>query len=567
MADWRTESTPWSRGPWSIERRGAELADIAFAGRTVLRSVRAAARDRDWNTPAWDVALLDDAETLRLGLRWGPLAGTLTALVRDAALVIDLDLEASEPFPTNRTGLVALHPPRLAGTALRATHSDGSEEDTWFPAAISPHQPVLDIAALAWEHDGLAVDLAFTGDVFEMEDQRNWTDASFKTYSRPLALPAPYELAAGARVRQSITVTAEAHRPPAPTPDAPRVELIPGGLFPEISLGAATAPSSEADPAPDVAPLGGTVLVEVDLRAPNWPAALDRAAAAGLPLDVRAVVPRSGANLAAFAEFLAPLPIARVAAFDPDTHVTDAPALDALQGALARAGLHPPLVGGSRAHFTELNRNLAAIPDAAEVLAFATTPLFHDTSTEQLLEAVAMQRLAARQAVAESGGRMVLIGPVTLRPRFNNATADAPLMSTRSDLADGYGAEFTGAADPRQSDDPLAAWTIAAAAALAVPGVAGLAWFEEWGPRGIRSAAGDDYPVAAVLETLDEMSAGELLWAERPDEHLWALGSRAGGRVRIAAANLDRRPRSFTVAAGDEEFRLILGPLGWAVID
>nr|BFF25569.1 hypothetical protein GCM10025732_35340 [Glycomyces mayteni] len=348
MADWRTESTPWSRGPWSIERRGAELADIAFAGRTVLRSVRAAARDRDWNTPAWDVALLDDAETLRLGLRWGPLAGTLTALVRDAALVIDLDLEASEPFPTNRTGLVALHPPRLAGTALRATHSDGSEEDTWFPAAISPHQPVLDIAALAWEHDGLAVDLAFTGDVFEMEDQRNWTDASFKTYSRPLALPAPYELAAGARVRQSITVTAEAHRPPAPTPDAPRVELIPGGLFPEISLGAATAPSSEADPAPDVAPLGGTVLVEVDLRAPNWPAALDRAAAAGLPLDVRAVVPRSGANLAAFAEFLAPLPIARVAAFDPDTHVTDAPALDALQGALARAGLHPPLVGGSR---------------------------------------------------------------------------------------------------------------------------------------------------------------------------------------------------------------------------
>jgi len=31
-----------------------------------------------------------------------------------------------------------------------------------------------------------------------MEDQRNWTDASYKTYVRPLALPWPYTLATGA---------------------------------------------------------------------------------------------------------------------------------------------------------------------------------------------------------------------------------------------------------------------------------------------------------------------------------------------------------------------------------
>ena len=35
------------------------------------------------------------------------------------------------------------------------------------------------------------------GDIFEMEDQRNWTDASYKTYVRPLALPWPYTLPAG----------------------------------------------------------------------------------------------------------------------------------------------------------------------------------------------------------------------------------------------------------------------------------------------------------------------------------------------------------------------------------
>ena len=40
-----------------------------------------------------------------------------------------------------------------------------------------------------------------------MEDQRNWTDASYKTYVRPLALPWPYTLAAGAKFEQAITLT------------------------------------------------------------------------------------------------------------------------------------------------------------------------------------------------------------------------------------------------------------------------------------------------------------------------------------------------------------------------
>ena len=35
------------------------------------------------------------------------------------------------------------------------------------------------------------------GDAFEMEDQRNWADASFKTYVRPLSKPRPYVIAKG----------------------------------------------------------------------------------------------------------------------------------------------------------------------------------------------------------------------------------------------------------------------------------------------------------------------------------------------------------------------------------
>ncbi|RUV28039.1 hypothetical protein EOB49_36060, partial [Mesorhizobium sp. M7A.F.Ca.MR.148.00.0.0] len=40
----------------------------------------------------------------------------------------------------------------------------------------------------------------------EMEDQRNWSDASYKTYVRPLALPWPYVLPAGLPLRQTISL-------------------------------------------------------------------------------------------------------------------------------------------------------------------------------------------------------------------------------------------------------------------------------------------------------------------------------------------------------------------------
>ncbi len=63
---------------------------------------------------------------------------------------------------------------------------------------------------------GIAATTAFAGDVFEMEDQRNWTDASYKTYVRPLARPWPYRLAAGETITQSVTVTLVADAQAAP---------------------------------------------------------------------------------------------------------------------------------------------------------------------------------------------------------------------------------------------------------------------------------------------------------------------------------------------------------------
>lgn len=551
---WLTPSRQWRSGPWTLQLRDDELADIAFHGRRVLRSIRAVVRDRDWATAPLIVGVVRETDTgvsfeVHTEALGSSFRGVVRVEARGAQLRVDLELASGAEFWTNRTGLVVLHPPHNAGAALRVTHTDGSVQQTAFPREISPHQPVLDIAALTWLDDRLEVSTVFEGDVFEMEDQRNWTDASYKTYSRPLSLPFPYRVGAGERVVQALTIRASESEEDSSGrgEDDDRIVLRPAGLFPAIGVGAATAP----DPAPAFEPLGAEVLVELDLSTANWSAALARAASSGVPLDVRFIVePEAYAPLTQAAVALRGLDVARVGVFDASgeaRHVSPSAAVATLRRALAAAGVDAPVVGGSRSHFTELNRERGRLPADLDGLALTVTPLFHALGTEQLIESVAMQRLVVRQAVSYAEGIPVHIGPICLRPRYNDVATGALPAPTRADLAEGYGAEFTGLVDERQSAPELAAWTLASAAALAVDGVASLTYFEEWGPRGIRSSTGDPLPAHAALAALAALTGGALLTGDSPDGLVWALGATRDGASTVLVANLDRRTRTLVL--------------------
>ncbi|WP_243061695.1 hypothetical protein [Humibacter sp. RRB41] len=568
---WHEPSRAWSSGDWSLQLRDDEFAEVRFDGGRVLRSIRAVVRDHDWNTSA---LVIDDVESTDAALRLAVhtagfgarLHGTVVIETSEHRLIASLDLVCDADYLTNRVGLVVLHAPQAAGHPLSVLHGDGTSETTAFPEAISPHQPVRDIAELCWSDDGIEADVLFHGDVFEMEDQRNWTDASYKTYSRPLSLPFPYRLAAGQRVLQRVEVNAARVEPHSAQHDDEIIVLTPGGVFPDIALGAATAPSSPAAPPPEPDPIGSAVLVELDLGAPNWRAALDRAAAAELPLDVRIVLESDGGaaapnTLDRAVVALRAHQVARISAFQPSggaRHVSDAAAIGRLRTAMARAGISAPVVGGARSHFTELNREHHRLPADLDGIVFSITPLFHSLRTEQLIESLPVQRRIARQAVAGAGGLPVHIGLITLRPHFNDVATTPPPRPGHDDLTEGYGPELLELSDPRQDARELAAWTIASVAALAVPGVATLAYFEEWGARGIRSASGEDLPVAAAVRRMAQLSGCELLSGDSADGMVWAIGAvtpHGGPAHGIAAdraaivlvANLDDRVRTATV--------------------
>src|SRR3546814_17226350 len=71
-----------------------------------------------------------------------------------------------------------------------------------------------------------------------MEDQRNWSDASYKTYVRPLARSWPYVVPGGNVDRQSVRLSIEGAATATPRADT-AITITPGapvGPMPRIGL-------------------------------------------------------------------------------------------------------------------------------------------------------------------------------------------------------------------------------------------------------------------------------------------------------------------------------------------
>jgi hypothetical protein len=425
---------------------------------------------------------------------------------------------------------------------------DGDRASSVFPALVAPHQPFRMVRAILHEvTPGVEAEARMEGDVFETEDQRNWSDASFKTYSTPLHLPYPVEVPEGARVAQSVTVrlfglTAEPVRAAAATvPGAfpqkrnssePVVVHMPrGGGRPRPTLGLGGAAERALDPA-DAAPLkvAGLDHVRADLRpgSPGWEAGLERAVAntraLGVPLEIALSLPdEPRAALRELAEMSGTLR-PRVACWLL-FHASDSTTGDGLAaaGREALAGVDASALfgGGTDAHFVELNRRRPSCRGLDRVV-FALSPQVHAFDDATLFESFASLRPMADTARSFSRGAAVGISPATLRPRAAFAV-------------DPGGPPF--ADDPRQASALAAAWTLGLVAAAAEAGIASLTLFELSGPRGVTDR-GSAFPVLHALADVLALPGALVLPARsRRPERVQVLALQAGGRLRLFLAN------------------------------
>lgn len=528
-------------GELSATLDGGALRWIRWRGVEVLRSLETTVRDSAWGTVSPELQdLTIEATEGRCAIRYRAsyrtdeidLGATVgIELWSDGRLRVDLEAIANSTFRRNRIGLIALHPMDVAGHEATFRTKSGVVA-TAFPLAIEPDVVTTDLRSLSWDvGHGIRGELVLEGEDWEMEDHRNWTDASFKTYPTPLRLLFPATVEKGSVIRQSVTLHARGGSP-AMVESAPNAIQILGTTGPLPAL-ASELPAGDDEPTPAIveaigllgldfirATIGPDHAVSDAARIARWAEAL------GLPIELEIRL-GNGTDLDAALAAVVPR-VRRAYAFDHTIrrgHDSSQAAVDRVRRALTELGSTAPVGGGTRANFTELNRSR---PPAAglDSITYAVSPQVHAFDEASIVETLQVLSLTVDEARSHVPARPISI-VVSLRPRFNAGADEA--------LADPTGRPVR--ADPRQGSMFAAAWFLGVISTLGHAEVDSIVLAETHGPAGLIVAdlAGPKMtPLASLIARINSQGTASMLNVSGPAD-LAMLGL-AGDQGQILIA-------------------------------
>jgi D-apionolactonase len=572
-------------GPLTAEFEAGNLRHIRYHGREMIRAVSFVVRDKNWGTYAPQIRrlqFLEEPEVFRVSyeatVKEGGEEFRYSAAIEgrsDGSLCFAAKGAAISDFLTNRTGFVVLHPIEgVAGAACTIEHVDGTSEETRFPLLIDPVQPMTALRAIKHQFlPGLQVSCLMEGDTFEMEDQRNWTDASYKTYVRPLALPWPYLIAKGEAIDQKVTLTVSGR--------ASEIESAGSGL--SIAIG---KPSGRAMP-----PLGLgldpknleateqnlSVLREAlpshlvcyyDPRLGHSPADLIRVAAIGRTLGVEVwlefVVPSvdhferdildlgravSGLDYPFAAVMISPAPDLKCTL--PGSPWPPCPPLEDCYRSLRTVLPEARLGGGMASFFTELNRKRPPVA-LLDFVTFTTVAIFHAGDDRSAMEGLESLPYLAKSVQSFIDGKPYHVGPSAIGLRMN-PYGEAPMANPRNIR------QAMNGMDPRQRGLFAAAWSIGFVARFAQGGAAALTLGGTVGEFGIAYAKGDYpqpwfdtaggvYPVFHAIKGLAALRGQPLaeLVISNPRE-VQAIAVERDGQKEVWLANLTERTETIEI--------------------
>jgi hypothetical protein len=571
---------------------------VTAAGVETVRGIYGAVRDPNWATISpllrrYVGRIDDDAFEIHFEAACAREVGGIDVIwegsiegLPDGTVTFTFDGLCRSSFMTPRIGLCMLHPPRLAGQPVEVETLFGTLRAR-FPELITQYMPFSNMVAMRHDlGDAHETVIDLQGDVFETEDQRAFTDASFKTFSRPLEMPRPFKVDAGTLIRQVVSIrhprVSASRRVSAPVPTSSHGPATlrlgePAGTSPAIGT-CLTPVDVPRDAAVEEAVHGlglAHLRVSVDLRDPASDALLDRAGelaiSASAALEVLIVDPGLDARLDEVMARLADLrvPLARLMAVDPDGNTTTAALADRTRAAMRRAGLDVPLVGGSRAYLYQLVSR--GVPSALiDMVSFPTNPQVHAFDRDSIAETVEALGAGVRTASALAGERPVCVAPVSLRPLFNPDVVGPEPPVPPGELPWRY--------DRRQAETFTAAWTLGCVAAFATAGVASLTLHEAAGWGGLVAARQDGLPempaapgtvlpVGLVVASLQALAGQRLRLVSTDAPRLHGLAAvRPDGLTTVLVANLASHVRSVRLADGDgtvvPDSRALLEPDG-----
>ncbi|KAB2667243.1 hypothetical protein F9K91_00380 [Brucella tritici] len=583
------QPTHLKAGLLGLDLSDGNLRTITYDGVEVLRAVSYLVRDRDWGTYNPEIHDLNVEQngsgfivTYQARCE-GPDATQLTINVRIQAesggtLTFDAVANTATGFETNRCGFCILHPiVGVAGAPVSVEHVDGKLNKACLPDLIEPWQPFKDMRAITHEAmPGVTAECRMEGDTFEMEDQRNWSDASYKTYVRPLALPWPYQIEAAKPQHQRVVLNISDTRAVTPnntryaepvsitfgdtsgrmpnigiiiTPEEAKASLAAIDLLQEIGPQdllfhydplAGHKGSTFADFAALAAKHNGRVSLEIAL--PCEKSLIEETTAIASDMKATGFTPDAVIVSPAIDRQSTP----------PGSEWPPCPPLEDVYAAARAAFTNARLGGGMLSYFTELNRK--RIPgELVDFVTHCTNPIVHaadDLSVMQTLEALPF---ITRSARAIYGDKPYRIGPSTIPMRQN------PYGSRTMENPNGKRIAMANR-DPRHNGKFAESFALAYAISVLNAGLDRLTLSALTGPFGLIADEGEPTPVGGkrpLFNTIKALAglAGkkwQQLVSSRPN-HVLAFAT----EQEFWLVNITSQPQTVSIAQFTE---IVLNP-------
>ena len=560
---------PLRAGPLTLlfEPDNAFLRYVKLGPHEVLRGINAPIRNQFWGTVQPKVTNVKlnnqenhftlefdaDCQERDVHFFWhGTIRGTAAG-----ELELIFDGVARSSFMRNRIGFCVLHGPTAAGRPWVVESPAGKTAKGTFPTYISPHQPAKDIRTITHEvTDDIWARIQFTGDTFETEDQRNWTDASFKTYCTPLAIPYPVQVNKGDKVHQRIQLSIEGNLDNIQAQPQESNEPI------QLNLGSKKSPlpkiglqvSSEVDTLSKIQIQRLQALklnhlhVKLVLSDENFAAKLRKATrqANALKLNLHTTL-QLGENPADELTQLAQT----LKKIKPPITVCLINEADKELFRIAHKHLKPllgdALLGTSQdTNYVELNR-ARPTDELVQVVSYGINPQIHAIDNASIIETLPIQGVSVQSAKQFIGNRKLVVGPITFRPQpINQQPASGELPAN---------------VDTRQPSLFVAGWTLGSIQSLAEANTKLATYYESVGWKGILEAEeipsqrpkfpsqpGQVYAVYHVFRNLADFSEGNVIQLDSSDPlSVVALALTDGNHTRLLVANLTKHEKTVSI--------------------
>ena len=523
------DTTRVEHGDFTFDLARAAVRNVRYKNVQIIDLLYTAIRPWDWSTldadeHSEDVKVTGDTCVITIkDLFAGALdARTEITISTDNKFTVTYELRGLAEYSVNRWGICfCLNSADWMGSSVQ---TQGNEYK--LPAAISPQRVVDGVTqglfpAANQMHfiapDNRSIKVNSTGKVLEAEDQRNWTDNTYKIYSGSLSEPRPYVASAGSAWSQSVTF--EIDPPSKQVADGSKIVVKEIDSLPSIGLQFNTdslLPTDALNTALFFLDIDHIRVNEESLTAQK----INSVSANGLIVEAALLSSHSGEKLHQdIAHLNKQIPAgSRILIQREGREIVeqlDLPPNKSLSS----------FIPGTDAYLVDLHRNKY---NFGESISYSMVPTLHSSDTETIFKTLYTQAESINFA-QEFLAPQVLISPITFSTRGNPETGHSrdqrinfasPEMALRVRTIEG------------------AAWTLGSIFALASAGAYSGTWHELFGEYGViypESDAVKFSPTFHALSALGAHHAHQITIANSLDNSWVAFENREAKKIVVAS--------------------------------